>query len=143
LARPKHSKKSGFLVVDGAPCRAGGAPSPCKTSKSPGGFVDAGVDRVVWEYGDTRSIHFLFDHRHQSSPAFLPRPTPLRHTPSRRPHGSMNFRSFEPVNAPRPPGSVLIWKRQCRRDIIAFGGKRSRSQDHSFWVPAWGLSFTS
>jgi len=30
-------------------------------------------------------------------------PRPLRHTPSRRPHGSMNFRNFEAVNGLRPP----------------------------------------
>jgi hypothetical protein len=54
-------------------------------------------------YGDRIRIAQFPDP--QSAPHFLDwsRRAPLRRTPSRRPHGSMNFRSFAAVNGLRPP----------------------------------------
>ena len=55
------------------------------------------------EYGGRiRNAHFRDP---QSAPDFRDRnrSAPRRHTPSRRPHGSMDFRSFDAVNSLRPP----------------------------------------
>jgi hypothetical protein len=46
----------------------------------------------------------------QSAPDFRDRnrSVPRRHTPSRRPRGSMNFRSFDAVNGLRPPKAARL-----------------------------------
>ena len=48
----------------------------------------------IAQFPDPRSAPDLRDWR---------RPAPFRRTPSRRPHGSMSFRSFAAVNGLRPP----------------------------------------
>jgi hypothetical protein len=61
----------------------------------------------------------------QEAPDFLDwtRPAPLRHTPSRRPHGSVFFRSREPVKgAPIARGKTGVSRRPMRR--AAAGGLR-------------------
>jgi hypothetical protein len=62
-----------------------------------------GLRRFTGVYGDR--IRIAEFRGPQPTPDFLDRSSPAsrRRTPSRRPHGSMNFRSFAAVNGLRPP----------------------------------------